>query len=119
LVLRGTAFWRTPAETAAYFLDSVSLANVAKHAHASHMRVGVGVEGLGGRALVDVEDDGIGGADPAHGSGLRGLADPVDAGSRSAVTAAAACRGGAGVPPCPPFCARGKLVVGGEVLLAG
>jgi signal transduction histidine kinase len=65
-----------PAEAAAYFLVSEALANVAKHAHASRVRVSVRV---GERALVDVEDDGIGGADPAHGSGLRGLADRVHA----------------------------------------
>ena len=40
------------------------------------MRVSVRLDG---HALVDVEDDGIGGADPAHGSGLRGLADRVRA----------------------------------------
>ena len=37
------------------------------------------VERDNGRALVAVEDDGRGGADPAHGSGLRGLADRVEA----------------------------------------
>jgi signal transduction histidine kinase len=64
------------AEAATYFLVSEALANVAKHARASRVRVGVRV---GDRARVDVEDDGIGGADPAHGSGLRGLADRVHA----------------------------------------
>jgi signal transduction histidine kinase len=69
---------RLPAatEAAAYFLVSEALANVAKHAHASRVRVKVHV---GGRALVDVEDDGVGGADPTHGSGLRGLGDRVHA----------------------------------------
>jgi signal transduction histidine kinase len=65
-----------PAEAAAYFLVGEALANVAKHAHASRVRVSVRV---GERALVDIEDDGVGGADPAHGSGLRGLADRVNA----------------------------------------
>jgi signal transduction histidine kinase len=63
-------------EAAAYFLVSESLANVAKHAHASRVRVKVR---LHGRALVDVEDDGVGGADPTQGSGLRGLGDRVQA----------------------------------------
>jgi signal transduction histidine kinase len=64
-----------PAEAAAYFLVSEALANAAKHADASHVRVSVAH--VGGRVLVDVEDDGVGGADPARGSGLRGLADRV------------------------------------------
>jgi signal transduction histidine kinase len=65
-----------PTEAAAYFLVSEALANAAKHAHASRVRVSVRLDG---QALIDVEDDGIGGADPAHGSGLRGLADRVHA----------------------------------------
>jgi signal transduction histidine kinase len=64
-----------PAEAAAYFLVSEALANAAKHADASHVRISVAH--VGGRVLVDVEDDGVGGADPARGSGLRGLADRV------------------------------------------
>jgi signal transduction histidine kinase len=69
---------RLPAatEAAAYFLVCEALANVAKHAHASRARVKVQLDG---RAIVDVEDDGIGGADPARGSGLRGLRDRVHA----------------------------------------
>jgi signal transduction histidine kinase len=65
-----------PAEAAAYFLVCEALANVAKHAHASRVRVSVRLDE---RALLDIEDDGVGGADPAHGSGLRGLADRVHA----------------------------------------
>jgi len=64
-----------PAEAAAYFLVSEALANAAKHADATHVRVRV--THVDGRVLVDVEDDGVGGADPARGSGLRGLADRV------------------------------------------
>jgi signal transduction histidine kinase len=63
-------------EGAVYFVCSEALANVAKHAQAS--RVGVRVEGSGGLVVVEVTDDGVGGADPA-GSGLRGLADRVEA----------------------------------------
>ncbi len=65
------------AEAAAYFLVSEALANVAKYARASRVRVSV--VPLNGRVLVDVEDDGVGGADPSRGSGLRGLSDRVQA----------------------------------------
>jgi signal transduction histidine kinase len=70
---------RLPAatEAAAYFLVSEALANVAKHARASHVRVRVAH--TGGQLLVEVDDDGVGGADPSGGSGLRGLADRVHA----------------------------------------
>ena len=64
-------------EAAAYYLVAEALANVAKHSSAT--RASVSVERDNGRALVAVEDDGRGGADPAHGSGLRGLADRVEA----------------------------------------
>ena len=66
-----------PVEAAAYFLVSESLANVAKYAQASTVRVCVARRN--GHAVVDVEDDGVGGADPGRGSGLRGLADRVHA----------------------------------------
>jgi signal transduction histidine kinase len=66
-----------PTEAAAYFMVSEALANVAKYAHASRVRVRVVHED--GRALVDVEDDGVGGADPTRGSGLRGLCDRIQA----------------------------------------
>jgi signal transduction histidine kinase len=66
-----------PAEAAAYFLVSEALANVAKYAQASRARVSVSrVDGL---VLVEVDDDGVGGADPSRGSGLRGLSDRVQA----------------------------------------
>jgi signal transduction histidine kinase len=67
----------TATETAAYFVVSEALANVAKHAHAS--RVFVGVEVRNGQAVVTVEDDGAGGVDFNKGSGLRGLCDRVEA----------------------------------------
>jgi signal transduction histidine kinase len=66
-----------PAESAAYFLVSEALANVAKYAQASRARVSV--SRVDGCVLVEVDDDGIGGADPSRGSGLRGLADRVQA----------------------------------------
>ena len=65
------------AEAAIYFLVSETLANVTRYARAS--RVKVNVVRHNGAVRVDVEDDGIGGADPARGTGLRGLADRVHA----------------------------------------
>jgi signal transduction histidine kinase len=62
-------------EAAAYYVVSEALANVTKYAQAS--AVEVTVERLNGIAVVEVADDGVGGADPARGSGLRGLADRV------------------------------------------
>ena len=64
-------------EATAYFVVSEALANVAKYAHASHASVSVRREE--GQALVEVRDDGVGGADPSGGSGLSGLADRVTA----------------------------------------
>ena len=64
-------------EAAAYFLVSEALANVAKYAQASS--VAVNVERSDGRVVVEVSDDGVGGADPDTGSGIRGLADRVSA----------------------------------------
>jgi signal transduction histidine kinase len=66
---------RPPAavEAAAYFVVAEALTNVAKYAHATHATVAVTREH--GSVLVEVRDDGIGGADPRAGTGLRGLAD--------------------------------------------
>jgi signal transduction histidine kinase len=64
-------------EAVAYFLSSEALANIAKHASAS--QVSVSVTSSDGRVRVEIEDDGLGGADPARGTGLRGLADRVEA----------------------------------------
>jgi signal transduction histidine kinase len=66
-----------PVESAAYFVVSEALANVAKYANATEARVAV--RRINGRVLVEVSDDGVGGADAARGSGLRGLADRVAA----------------------------------------
>jgi signal transduction histidine kinase len=65
------------AEAAAYFVCAEALANVAKYAHASH--VSVQVEHRDGRLAITISDDGVGGADPQRGSGLRGLVDRVEA----------------------------------------
>jgi signal transduction histidine kinase len=64
-------------EAVAYFLCSEALANITKHASAS--RVSISVTTGDGRVRIEVEDDGLGGADPASGTGLRGLADRVEA----------------------------------------
>jgi signal transduction histidine kinase len=64
-------------EAAAYFLCSEALANIAKHASAS--RVSVSVIPGDRQVRVEVDDDGVGGADAGRGTGLRGLADRVEA----------------------------------------
>ena len=66
-----------PVEVAAYYAVSEALTNVAKYANAT--RADVAVRRENGTLTVDVSDDGIGGADAARGSGLRGLADRVAA----------------------------------------
>ena len=66
-----------PVEAAAYYLIAEALTNVAKYAEASTVRVRVAAGD--GSVVVEVSDDGVGGADPATGSGLRGLADRVEA----------------------------------------
>jgi signal transduction histidine kinase len=64
-------------EATAYFVASEALTNVAKHAHATMARVSIAE--MDGRLILSVADDGIGGADPARGSGLTGLVDRVAA----------------------------------------
>lgn len=64
-------------ESAAYFVASEALANAAKHSHGSEIRVAASCHGH--RLTVEVADDGIGGASPGGGTGLRGLADRVEA----------------------------------------
>ena len=64
-------------EAAVYYVISESLANVAKYAEARS--VDVRVDATDGVVTVTVADDGVGGADPLAGSGLRGLADRLAA----------------------------------------
>jgi signal transduction histidine kinase len=64
-------------EGAAYFLISEALANVIKYASATRALVRVRREG--GHLSIEIEDDGVGGADPRSGTGLRGLADRLAA----------------------------------------
>jgi signal transduction histidine kinase len=70
---------RLPAqvEATAYFVACEALANVVKHAHAS--RVSISAHRRNGVLVVEVEDNGVGGAHTEDGSGLRGLADRVEA----------------------------------------
>ena len=64
-------------EVAAYYVVSESLANVGKHAQASS--ASVDVQRANGQVFVEIRDDGVGGADTERGSGLRGLADRIEA----------------------------------------
>ena len=64
-------------ETAAYYFASEALSNAAKHSHGTEVRVDVSRDGH--TLTVEVADDGIGGASVGPGSGLRGLADRVEA----------------------------------------
>jgi len=64
-------------EVAAYYLVSESLTNVAKYARASQATVVI--RHADGQLTVEISDDGVGGADADGGSGLRGLADRVEA----------------------------------------
>jgi signal transduction histidine kinase len=66
-----------PIEVAAYYVVSESLANVGKHAEAKHVSIDVARTDQG--VVIEVVDDGVGGADRERGSGLRGLADRVEA----------------------------------------
>ena len=66
-----------PVELAAYYVISEALANVVKYAGATHATVDVARNN--GHVVVEVGDDGVGGADPDRGTGLRGLQDRVRA----------------------------------------
>jgi signal transduction histidine kinase len=66
-----------PVEAAAYFVASEALTNVAKHAAAAEATIRTGC--ADGAVVIEVVDDGVGGADLAAGSGLQGLADRVEA----------------------------------------
>jgi len=66
-----------PVEVAAYYVASEALANAMKHAQASRIEMSLATRD--GSLLLSVRDDGVGGADPARGSGLAGLTDRVEA----------------------------------------
>ena len=64
-------------EVAAYYVVSESLANIGKHAAATSATVAASC--ANGDLVIEVVDDGVGGADSERGTGLRGLADRVEA----------------------------------------
>ncbi|CAN5667799.1 sensor histidine kinase [soil metagenome] len=64
-------------ERAAYFVVAEAITNVAKHAAAARCEVRCALEA--GRLVVEIEDDGVGGARPESGGGLAGLAGRVEA----------------------------------------
>jgi signal transduction histidine kinase len=102
------------AESAAYFVVAEALTNVAKYAQASSATVSVAR--VDGAVEIAVADDGVGGADPDRGSGLRGLADRLAAlngelevesavGAGTKVQARIPCAEWS--PTTPSCCARG------------
>jgi signal transduction histidine kinase len=64
-------------ELAAYFVACEALANVAKYAHATAASISLSRTDRG--VAIEIADDGVGGADPTAGTGLRGLVDRVEA----------------------------------------
>ena len=60
-----------PVESAAYFAVAEALANAVKHSHATSVHISVAYSG--GMLRIEVSDNGLGGADPAQGSGLHGV----------------------------------------------
>ncbi len=67
----------TGTEQTAYLIVAEALTNVVKHSQAQRAAVSVAMEG--NTLLIEVRDDGIGGANPSRGTGLIGLADRVEA----------------------------------------
>jgi signal transduction histidine kinase len=103
LVDVGSERYSPAVEGAAYFVISEALANVTKYAKAT--KATVRVRGLADRVTIEVSDDGIGGADPRSGSGLRGLADRLAA-LDGTITVVSPVGGGttisAQIPTIPP-----------------
>jgi signal transduction histidine kinase len=77
LHVRASARLPERVEVAAYYVVSEALTNAVKHAHATVVHVDA--DTAGGTLRLRVRDDGDGGADPAHGTGLVGLRDRVEA----------------------------------------
>jgi signal transduction histidine kinase len=105
-------------EAAAYFVVSECLANIGKHAQATHATVAVSVEA--GTVAVTVSDDGAGGADLENGSGLQGLRDRVGAlDGRLAVESppGAGTRVRALIPLALPFGSADPLAAGTAAVL--
>ena len=74
---RASGRWTLTVEVAAYYLVAEGLTNVAKYAEAESASVAVSRSEA--TFVVELSDDGKGGADPDGGTGLRGLADRVEA----------------------------------------
>jgi signal transduction histidine kinase len=91
LEVRMTERLPQPLEVTAYYIASEALTNVVKHARANSARVRT--ERLGTRAVIEVADDGIGGADPDEGSGLWGLRDRIETVGGTLEIASSAGRG--------------------------
>ena len=68
-----------PVEIAAYYVVSEALTNATKHAHATAITVTVEADAEAHVLRIAVRDDGVGGADFSHGTGLVGLKDRVEA----------------------------------------
>jgi signal transduction histidine kinase len=77
LDLRATGRLPEQIEVAVYYVVAEALTNAAKHAHASIVRVDLHAHDTSVRLVI--RDDGVGGADPAQGSGLVGLRDRIEA----------------------------------------
>jgi signal transduction histidine kinase len=77
VVLDSTGRFPEQIEAATYYLVAESLTNIARYAQASSAVVRVARQN--GSAVVEISDNGVGGADPQRGSGLRGLIDRIEA----------------------------------------
>ena len=69
----------TSVETTAYFIVAEAMTNVVKHAGATKASIDVTADVAGGTLVLEVCDNGVGGADPSGGTGLTGLLDRVEA----------------------------------------
>ena len=110
-VTHGLAERLPPAvESVAYFVVMEALTNVAKYASATAAEVTV--EQVDGHVVVGIRDDGVGGADPAAGSGLAGLSDRVVAlGGKLVVESPL----GGGTRVVAELPTRGRVTVKGDV----
>ena len=104
-------------EPTIYYLCAEALANVTKHAGATEARVEV--SSRGDLVLVEVTDDGAGGADPSSGTGLQGLADRVQAVGGTLQVNARPGPGGPGPPARPLVAPGGRHRVRGRLGGAG
>jgi signal transduction histidine kinase len=66
-----------PVESAGYYVVSEALANALKHSQCRELRMRIARDN--GSVRIEVGDDGVGGARPAAGAGLRGMAERIEA----------------------------------------